>query len=180
MHEMISQDLLGACGPAISSIFNNDFWTSYSPFNRWVWCSRYDNHTNQKPFSNFYYSLGIPVAKLLALQGNKYNLRIQTRDPNHPRALDLAKLPNTTLIAGRADNESDLRLAFNGVTAAFVNTNGFAIGEKAEIYWGMRMFEIAKEERSMRHYVWSNLDYALKLRDYDEKYKCGHYDEKGN
>ena len=122
--------------------------------------------------------VGIPVAKLLASEG-KYNLRIQTRDPNHERSRELATLPNTTLVAGRADNETDLRRAFEGVTAAFVNTNGFGIGEKAELYWGMRIFEIAKEEKSMRHYVWSNLDYALKLGGYDEKYKTGHYDGKG-
>jgi len=122
--------------------------------------------------------IGIPVARLLASKGN-YNLRIQTRDPNHERSRELAMLPNTTLVEGRADNEADLRRAFEGVTAAFVNTNGFAIGEKAELYWGMRIFEIAKEEKSMRHYVWSNLDYALKLGGYDEKYKTGHYDGKG-
>jgi hypothetical protein len=83
------------------------------------------------------------------------------------------------LITGRADNEADLRRAFNGVTNAFVNTNGFAIGEKSEIYWGMRIYEIAKETTTMRHYVWSNLDYGLKLGGYNEKYKCGHYDGKG-
>jgi len=88
--------------------------------------------------------VGVPVAKLLASKG-KYNLRIQTRDPNHERSRELAMLPNTTLVEGRADNEADLRRAFEGVTAAFVNTNGFAIGEKAELYWGMRIFEIAKE-----------------------------------
>jgi len=32
----------------------------------------------------------------------------------------------------------------------------------------------------MRHYVWSNLDYALKLGGYDEQYKTGHYDGKGS
>jgi hypothetical protein len=122
--------------------------------------------------------LGIPIAKRLASKG-RYDIRIQTRDPNHGRSLELAKLPNTSLIIGRADNEADLRRAFKGVTAAFVNTNGFAIGEKAEIYWGMRIFEIAKEEKTMRHYVWSSLDYALKLGEYDEKYKCSHYDGKG-
>jgi hypothetical protein len=122
--------------------------------------------------------LGIPVAKRLASK-DQYEIRIQTRDPNHSRSLELTQLPNTTLIAGRADNEADLRRAFKGVSAAFVNTNGFAIGEKAELYWGIRIFEIAKEEKSMRHYVWSNLDYALKLGGYDEKYKCSHYDGKG-
>ena len=122
---------------------------------------------------------GIPIAKSLASKGN-YNLRIQTRDPNHERSRELGSLPNTTLVQGRADNEADLRRAFAGVTAAFVNTNGFAIGEKAELYWGIRIFEIAKEEKTMRHYVWSNLDYALKLGGYDEKYKTGHYDGKGS
>jgi len=93
--------------------------------------------------------------------------------------VELSKIPNVELVAGRADDERDLRVAFNGVTAAFVNTNGFALGEKAETYWGMRIYEIAREEKSMKHFVWSNLDYALKLGGYDEKYKCGHYDGKG-
>jgi hypothetical protein len=44
---------------------------------------------------------------------------------------------------------------------AFVNTNGFAIGEKAEIYWGMRIYEIAVES-GVEFFVWGNLDYALK------------------
>ena len=123
-------------------------------------------------------TIGIPIVKRLASK-DQYNIRIQTRDPEHARPRELASLPNVTLITGRADNESDLRRAFEGVTAAFVNTNGFAIGEKAELYWGMRIYEIAKEEKSMRHFVWSNLDYALKLGGYDEKYKCGHYDGKG-
>jgi hypothetical protein len=109
----------------------------------------------------------------------KYNIRIQTRDPNHPRSVSLASLPNTTLISGCADNEADLRRAFDGATHAFVNTNGFAIGEKSETYWGMRIYEIAKETKTMRHYIWSNLEYALKLGGYNEKYKCGHYDGKG-
>jgi hypothetical protein len=116
--------------------------------------------------------------KRLALR-DQCNIRIQTRNPEHSRSRELASLPNTTLITGRTDNENDLRRAFEGVNAAFVNTNGFAIGEKAELYWGVRIYEIAKEEKSMRHFVWSNLDYALKLGGYDEKYKCGHYDGKG-
>ena len=55
-------------------------------------------------------------------------------------------------------------MAFNGVTAAFVNANDSALEEMAEKYWGMRIFEVAREEKSMRHFMWNNLDYALKLR----------------
>jgi NmrA-like family len=43
----------------------------------------------------------------------------------------------------------------------------------------MRIFEIAREEPTMRHFVWSNLDYVLKLGNYNEKYKTSHYDGKG-
>ena len=51
-----------------------------------------------------------------------------------------------------------------GVYGAWVNTDGFTIGEQKEIFAGMRFFEIAQQARTVRHYVWSNLDYALKVR----------------
>ena len=52
--------------------------------------------------------------------------------------------------------------AFRGVYGAFVNTDGFTVGEEAEIFHGMRIFELAKQA-DIRHYVWGNLDYALKV-----------------
>lgn len=77
---------------------------------------------------------------------------------------------------------------------AWVNTDGFTVGEQKEIYAGMRIFEIAKQTPSVRHYIWSNLDYVLKvtqnvlvrsssadvcvqLGGYDEKYNCVHSSE---
>ena len=75
--------------------------------------------------------------KRLALK-DQYNIRIQTRNPEHGRSRELASLPNTTLITGRADNENDLRRAFEGVNAAFVNTNGFAIGDARRRWWPCR------------------------------------------
>jgi len=68
------------------------------------------------------------------------------------------------LISGRADGERGLYVTFNGVTAAFVNANDSGLEEMAEKYRGMRIFEVAMEEKSMRHFMWNNLDYALKLR----------------
>ena len=50
-----------------------------------------------------------------------------------------------------------------GVYGAWVNTDGFTIGEQKELFAGMRIFEIAKRAGSVRHYVWSNLDYASKV-----------------
>ncbi len=50
-----------------------------------------------------------------------------------------------------------------GAYGAWVNIDGFTVGEQKEIYAGMRIFEIAKQAESMRHYIWSNLDYAFKV-----------------
>ena len=44
---------------------------------------------------------------------------------------------------------------------AWVNTDGFTVGEQKEIYAGMKIFEIARIEGGVRHYIWSNLDYSL-------------------
>lgn len=53
--------------------------------------------------------------------------------------------------------------AFKGVYGAYVNTDGFTVGEEAEIFHGMRIFELAKQA-GVQHYVWSNLDYVSKAR----------------
>lgn len=45
----------------------------------------------------------------------------------------------------------------------WVNTDSFAVGEQHEVFLGMRIFEIAKQVKTLRHYVWSNLDYNLKV-----------------
>lgn len=51
-----------------------------------------------------------------------------------------------------------------GVYGVWANTDGFTVGEEKEVWCGIRLFEIAKEVGSVRHYVWSNLDYVSKVR----------------
>jgi hypothetical protein len=70
-----------------------------------------------------------------------------------------------------------LRAAFKGVDLAFVNTNSFALGIRSEIYWGIRIFDIAIES-GVKHYVWSSLPNALELSGYDENYRVGHFEGK--
>ena len=53
--------------------------------------------------------------------------------------------------------------ALEGVYGAFVNTDGFTIGEVKEVYAGMRIFELAKQVGTVRHFVWSALDYSYKV-----------------
>ena len=52
--------------------------------------------------------------------------------------------------------------ALQGVYGVFVNTDGFTVGEKEETYLGLRIFELAKQSGTVKHYVWSSLDYMHK------------------
>lgn len=44
-----------------------------------------------------------------------------------------------------------------------MNTDGFTIGEKEETYLALRIFELAKQTGTVKHYVWSSLDYMHKV-----------------
>ena len=83
-----------------------------------------------------------------------------------------------------------------------MNTDGFTVGEEKEVWAGIRIFELAKQNGGVRHYVWSSLDYAskvsrrwslfshsvkgpdiphtraVKIGNYDPRYRCEHYDGK--
>lgn len=113
------------------------------------------------------------------VKDKKYRVRVLTRDPNSRRAKEIESLGNVEFVVGSFTNEDDLRKAFNGVNLAFVNIDGFAVGEKVEVFWGMRIFEIAIQAGTVRHYVWGSLDYGLQKGGYNQKYRSGHYDAKG-
>jgi uncharacterized protein YbjT (DUF2867 family) len=104
-------------------------------------------------------------------------VRVLTRRHDSDTAKGLLTLPNVTIAVGDASNEADLRAAFQGVDLAFVNTNSFAIGIRSEIYWGIRIFDIAVES-GVKHYIWSSLPNALQLSGHDENYRVGHFEGK--
>jgi len=120
---------------------------------------------------------GKPVVKEQSRDGS-YEVVVLTRDLSSDSAKELKSFGHVTLHQGNYTSEGDLHSLFKGAYGAFVNTNGFNLGEKGEIYWGIRIFEIAVEEK-VQHYVWGSLDYALKKGGWDSKYHCGHYDSKG-
>lgn len=82
-----------------------------------------------------------------------------------------------TLLQGSQDNQKDLHAAFTGVYGAYVNLNGFSIGEKSELFCGVRAYEIARHQ-GVKHFVFANSDYAFRKAGWDEKYR-GHNDSKG-
>lgn len=110
--------------------------------------------------------------------GGNYNIRVLTRSSLSKEAKELANLPEVTIFEGNTYDEPTLRQAFEGIDCVFANTNGFAIGEKAEIYWGIRLYELAREFR-VKHFIYAGLEYASKLGNFDSKYRCGHLDGKG-
>ncbi|KAJ5726106.1 uncharacterized protein N7483_007463 [Penicillium malachiteum] len=120
---------------------------------------------------------GSSVVKALAASG-RYSVRILTRNPSSNQATKLGALPNVTLLQGSQDNQKDLHTAFTGVYGAWVNLDGFTIGEKSELFYGVRAYEIARHQ-GVKHYIFANSDYAFRKAGWDEKYHWGHNDAKG-
>ncbi|KAJ8096623.1 hypothetical protein POJ06DRAFT_304147 [Lipomyces tetrasporus] len=54
----------------------------------------------------------------------------------------------------------------------FINTKSFAIGEKNEIYWSIRMYDIALF-CGVKHFL-----YCQPKGEFDPKYRCGDYEGK--
>lgn len=111
-----------------------------------------------------------------------YAIRALTRDPTSRRARELAEkgveivqgahihfayVPaGPHYIATGTGSVEDLPTvleALRGVYGAWVNTDSNTLGETRETYLGMRIFELAKAAKTVRHYVWSNLDYVAKV-----------------
>ena len=46
----------------------------------------------------------------------------------------------------------------------FVNTDSPSLGEDGELFVGIRLFELAKQAGTIKHYVWSNLDNVVTVR----------------
>ncbi|KAK5723935.1 hypothetical protein LTR17_013777 [Elasticomyces elasticus] len=80
---------------------------------------------------------GVPVVQELT-KDNKYAVRILTRNPNGRRAQELAKLPNVELQKGNLDNAEHLRQGLKGCWGASINIDGFVVGQKTEVFWGIR------------------------------------------
>ncbi|KAI0059555.1 NAD-P-binding protein [Artomyces pyxidatus] len=107
-----------------------------------------------------------------------YSIRALTRDPSSGRAKELAAR-GVQIFKGDATDLPSVAAALRGVYGAWINTDGFTLGEQREIFAGMRIFELAKQAGTVRHYVWSSLPYAFKKGGYKDIYKVDHLDAKG-
>lgn len=117
------------------------------------------------------------VAKVFSAAGT-YNIVVLTRSIQSAHASELAPLPNVKLFEGDCYDEATLTSALKGVDLCFVNTNGFAIGEKNELYWGIRMYEIACWA-GVKHFIYSGLPYVSKNGNFDPRHRVPFVDGKG-
>jgi uncharacterized protein YbjT (DUF2867 family) len=110
---------------------------------------------------------------------NNYELKCITRDPSSSQAQELLSIPHVTVVAGAPDgyDEASLTSALKGSDYVWVNTNGFAMGEILETFWGIRIFELAVRA-GVKHLVYSGIEGAYKKGGYDPKYYVGHFEGK--
>jgi NmrA-like family len=120
---------------------------------------------------------GLPVIGALVAD-KKYFVHALSRDSGSRRAKALLDLGNVEIVEGTFADEVTLREGFRGCDGAYINIDGFNTGEKTEMFWAIRSYEIAIEE-GIKFFVYGNLDYALKKAGYDSKFRAGHYDGKG-
>src|SRR5436190_22812302 len=88
---------------------------------------------------------GIPIVKSLVESG-KYAVRALTRDTSNARFKELQSYGPVEGVVGTFASETSLRELFRGAWGAFVNIDEFNRGEKAEIFWTIRAWELAIEE----------------------------------
>ncbi|KAL5485301.1 hypothetical protein ACEPAI_7943 [Sanghuangporus weigelae] len=126
---------------------------------------------------------GIAVIDALLAPGadnspSPYAVRALTRDPESKRSLEL-KAKGVECVKGSFEDFPTVYEAMKGAYGVWANTDGFTVGELREVYAGLRIFELAKQTGSVRHYIWSNLDYVTKKASYNPDYRVEHYDGKG-
>ena len=106
-----------------------------------------------------------------------HNVRILSRNPEGDGPTALAALPGVEVVKGDTYDENTLVSNLSNVEAVYVNTNGFAIGEKSEIYWGIRIYEIAYWA-GVKHLIYSSLPYVSKKSAFDPSYRVPFVDGK--
>lgn len=111
---------------------------------------------------------------------NKYSVLVLTRNTTSAHARELGALPNVELVLSKTDVGYDLEAVYETAKradAVFINTDGFALGEMAETFWGIRLIETSARA-GVKHLIYSGLDYNGKASGYDPDLYVGHYEGK--
>ncbi|KIY46670.1 NAD(P)-binding protein [Fistulina hepatica ATCC 64428] len=116
---------------------------------------------------------GRAVVDALLTEPSPYSVRVMTRHPENNYAQALAQ-KGVEVVVGMYDFPS-VAVALKGCYGVWVNVDTFTVGAKNELHWGVRIFELARSTSSLRHYVWSGLDYSLKISGWNPRYEYADY-----
>ncbi|KAJ9616440.1 hypothetical protein H2200_000158 [Cladophialophora chaetospira] len=122
---------------------------------------------------------GSAIVKHLSSTG-AYKVLALTRSTTSAAAQEIVNLPNVELIESTATFGYDADAFYKAAQRsdyALINTDGFALGEQAETYWGIRLFELSARA-GVKHLIWSGLDYNGKKAGFDPDLYVGHYEGK--
>lgn len=114
------------------------------------------------------------------LSAKQYHLLVFTRSKTSTTSLRLAALPNVEIVVNPARQGYDVDAFLAAASRShfvFVNTDGFELGEQAETYWGIRLFELSRKA-NVKHLIYSGLDYASRDSGFDPSLYVGHYEGK--
>ena len=122
---------------------------------------------------------GAAIIRVLVSTG-QYRILLFTRDLESKHSADLIVTGHVEGIENKADHGYDLaafELAASRSDGVYINTDGFALGEQAETYWGIRLFESAVK-CGVKHILYSGLDNSWRDSNYDPSLYVGHYQGK--
>ncbi|KAF8259713.1 hypothetical protein EI94DRAFT_1812879 [Lactarius quietus] len=75
-----------------------------------------------------------------------YAIRALSRDPESKHALSLRE-QGVEVFKGDTSNLASVAAALDGAYGAWINIDGFTVGEQREIYASLRIFELAKQTK---------------------------------
>ncbi|QYT02280.1 NAD-P-binding protein [Trichoderma simmonsii] len=123
---------------------------------------------------------GFAVVKALVEAKDPFTVRVLSRNPDSEGVKETFKdYPQVELVKGSFMDFDSVERALQNCYGVFVNTDGFTVNEPDELWAGVRIFEIANTIPTLRHFVYSSIDYYLRLTNFDHKYAAHHTNGKG-
>ncbi|KAM0255380.1 hypothetical protein ACHAQJ_005822 [Trichoderma viride] len=123
---------------------------------------------------------GFAVVKALVEAKEPFIVRVLSRNPDSEYVRKAFKnFPQVEFFKGSFMDFDSVERALQDCYGVFVNTDGFTVNEPDELWAGVRIFEIANTIPTLRHFVYSSIDYYLRLTNFDHKYAAHHTNGKG-
>ncbi|KAH6677249.1 hypothetical protein B0J14DRAFT_338387 [Halenospora varia] len=122
---------------------------------------------------------GFAVVKALLASNSTFTVRVLSRNPDAEYVQKLFEGTGVELVKGSFMDFDSVEAALQNCYGVFVNTDGFTVKESDEIWAAIRIWEIANTIPTLRHFLWSSIDYYLKLTGFNHKYAAHHTNAKG-